>query len=38
MSQNTTVGVKSNTIIDEVQPSEDTLSRRAGLSLVDRFL
>jgi len=38
MSQDTTTSVKSKTIIDAVQPTEDTLSSRGGLSLVARFV
>jgi hypothetical protein len=38
MKQDTTARVKSKTIIDTVEPTEDTLSGRAGLSLVSRFL
>ena len=37
MSQDTTTSVKSKTIIDAVQPTEDTLSSRGGSSLVARF-
>ena len=36
MSQDTTASVKSKTTIDAVQPTEDTLSSRGGLSLVAR--
>jgi hypothetical protein len=38
MSQDTTASVKSKSIIDAVEPTEDTLSSRGGLSLVARFL
>jgi hypothetical protein len=40
MNQDTTTSVKSKTIIDAVQPTEDTLSSRSrgGLSLVARFV
>jgi hypothetical protein len=38
MNQDTTVQVKSKTIIDAVEPTDDTLSGRGGLSLVARFL
>ena len=38
MSQDTTASVKSKTTIDAVQPTEDTLSSRGGLSLVARFV
>jgi len=38
MSQDITIGMKSKAIIDAVQPTEDTLSSRGGLSLVTRFL
>jgi hypothetical protein len=38
MGQDTTTSVKSKTIIDAVEPTEDTLSSRGGLSLVARFL
>jgi len=38
MSQDSTVQVKSKTNIDAVEPTDDTLSGRAGLSLVSRFL
>jgi hypothetical protein len=38
MSQDTTASIKSKAIIDAVEPTEDTLSSRGGLSLVARFL
>jgi Transposase DDE domain group 1 len=38
MSQDITAKVKSKAIIDAVEPTEDTLSGRGGLSLVARFL
>ena len=38
MGQDSTVKIKSKTIIDAVEPTEDTLSSRGGLSLVARFL